>query len=786
MMVFNLKNNLQCQKIDELVASDGLTGETGLRFRNRLNDLTPGETYIVPEGFPWDASLAAYAGKTLSISNTHAVSGTITLPLNTNIEFNGGNFTGTFTLVGNASKIINTKNTACFPLTVTFSGNWAETEAAPQWFGAVCTANPKTIPGAMVPLVPNNYNRRNEGGATSSSAAIQKLFDSPFQPIFPNGYYYITAPTVITRSVSVDFGVPIREHIDRISTFTFRNDHVRFYTDQDINFWEYKGIGTNPDPLSIKLIGGVMDIQLVNSYSGVIYHIDGNFRFYNCEASGDAIGSLTAARVEGGTGTYLYWDLSAITQNLGYIYKFKIKTSSVYINRGVIIPKASGASVAPYTWSNSHTIDVVFDGSKIAASIEDGGVGDVKVICQSRNILTVNELTTQCITIGSPGSKCQAFVWDMTAVDIGGYYTPQSGYAVLYTAQAELMGDARVFAYNKFSKLVYRPKVALPVTHEARPLFLKQASTRDTFLSEFHNYLTGFHKIAGKTVSFKAYEGGAMNFDTELRDGATIGLTESANYTIANAANLFEQRGTPPAITITEAADRDTDFIEIVLTSTVDMYLTTLYASVVQNYRTFKRIQLIAIPNVGAEVVFDELSEPHANYRVEYWDFNINNQPYRKFIIRLIGSTQPISGTTSGYMVINDIAAKGNIAAKPAYIPTLEAPFAMIHALLNQTSTNAPTVATDPFLNTFYDGATVKIPITTGYTGVGDYTLTMSGAFTANKCLPVSLTTYNADGTYVTISRTSENVYRIQTFSALGVPTNGVLTNYTFAVNRYW
>jgi len=98
---------------------------------------------------------------------------------------------------------------------------------------------------------------------------------------------------------------------------------------------------------------------------------------------------------------------------------------------------------------------------------------------------------------------------------------------------------------------------------------------------------------------------------------------------------------------------------------------------------------------------------------------------------------------------------------------------------LTQTGTNAPVpvVIKD----------TIPAPVL-ARSAAGTYTITKAGAFTANKTLPDKLEfTYDVDGNYITIERTSADVITIKTYAAADttVLADGILLNQSITIEIY-
>lgn len=103
----------------------------------------------------------------------------------------------------------------------------------------------------------------------------------------------------------------------------------------------------------------------------------------------------------------------------------------------------------------------------------------------------------------------------------------------------------------------------------------------------------------------------------------------------------------------------------------------------------------------------------------------------------------------------------------------------MYTAFLTQSGTNAP-VAT-----VLYDDLSAPV---WAYSAVGIYTLTKTGAFTANKTVPTKLEIYvDNDGNKYTLERTSADVMTLKTYAAADntVLANGVLVDQYVNIEIY-
>jgi hypothetical protein len=129
-------------------------------------------------------------------------------------------------------------------------------------------------------------------------------------------------------------------------------------------------------------------------------------------------------------------------------------------------------------------------------------------------------------------------------------------------------------------------------------------------------------------------------------------------------------------------------------------------------------------------------------------------------------------GAVLGYILKCD--ALGNAS----WQPTAPAGPAEYTAYWTQTGTNAPT--SNILLNTI--GAATLDRVSTG-----TYTITISGAFTANKTTPLNDVMYDNDGNKYTIERTSSSLMTIKTYAAanINILSDNVLNNRIVSIKVY-
>jgi hypothetical protein len=105
----------------------------------------------------------------------------------------------------------------------------------------------------------------------------------------------------------------------------------------------------------------------------------------------------------------------------------------------------------------------------------------------------------------------------------------------------------------------------------------------------------------------------------------------------------------------------------------------------------------------------------------------------------------------------------------------LTKPYKVLTGLLTQSGTSAPTV-------TILGLNEIGTPVM-GYNGIGQYTLTITGAFIVGKTT-WSIATGVSGGLESFLRNTDVNGFVINSLSA-GSPTNGILSNTPFEIRVY-
>lgn len=706
---------------------------------------------VIAENFNFASIPVEYANSVWEIRSVHNLgSASVTIPAGVILYFNGGQINTSGNLVGNLTKIVNPLNKQIFSTAVNFTGTWTNVLATPQWFGAQSNINPNTF-------------------TLDSTAAIQKLFNTPFEPHFPNGFYYITSNITISRPVTVMLGPPIMEHVDSLPDSTYltnfyrRNDHVRFYTNLNIRMFTLASH-------RIYWKGGVIDTRNVAAHTEAAFFASGNSQIWGGEIDCGIIGNRTAI-VQEGIGTKgFFWDGDNVSQDWGYLTMFKLKLTTLYVGYPVLINKPNVINPAYHTWVTSVFVELWADGFKQAINIEQASSGSVWAQLQTRWILTEAERYTPAARIGG-SMTVDVMVWDMSQYPNGGLYRHNSPLE-LVGENVRLVGNS--IQHFKWGQVTgQKPGATQFLTHKSKALFLdnKHSNPSASFISVLHNCLAGFHKR--NPVSIAAYDGSQINFDTEFTGG---GEDFSPNITISNPNALLDPTAASvPIINFGAGADLQRDFVEIYIVGNIT--LTNLYLNLIESFASPRRIQVIGNKSAGQPTVLNLYpKDGNISYREDYYDFPLSGT-FINIIVRLIGSTASGAGKD---IYIADFAGRRSGAWLNVPL-NMHTPF-QYSGIMNQAGTVAPTLVEQ--LNT-----TGKA-VTTTYNSVGNFYVYCNYRLILDKTDPVSKTEriYNGNTWVgsVRITRNGTDRFIVETFDTSGNPANGILTNYIFSFKIYW
>lgn len=755
-------------KYRTLGPGDGITGPTGLEYRNLTNDMIPGDAYFVPEDFVWTVSLAAYANTVMVITYDHTVNGTITLPANCTLKFKGGRILGTTTIVGNGSKIINHDNLQCLNLNTTISGTWVSTKACVEWWGAVSNPDITTYDNDVMPYV-------------------GKLAVSGFEAFCLGGFYYVGSTLKILQPFDyrlLDNIQPygVRKLNDTGSWIDVTNPtpskQTTFYSNLDINWFEVESPYVN-------IIGGIFDISAVSFITKYCIYINNNETVDHCTFKQVCRGNPATVILEGQTGGYFRWEALAPPDQTvaGHLYKVDINVECLNIPYGVNID-APDPAPTPYDWANGINVTGRFTGCKVGLRHMSASWAKIKAVFQSGVCHAESERGLYQFYVSGYPAICDVFCWDLYGTESGtypGYYYPALPvYVHSYGLQLE---GASLVAYRLNQFRGVKPMGYGVVNDETRIKIFKDGWNGYTFISDIHSALLFFNKKTGNTASIIAYQGTGFDFD-DLANRLPASAEPSANISIQYAENLLSNKGFPTTYTFeVGTTDYDNDFVEIVLSGS-GLRLNNLFLYLMGYAEVVKRIQVIPLDEddnliLSPGVLNQYPVSGHYTER-QYYDFELKKALVKTLIIRLIGTaTKDVGGVdTPAEVRILDIAGlSGGVNLN--FIDKHDLPMTTFHALLNQSGTDAPTMAIR--LNTMSDTYTPSC----SYQGVGSYRLNYSYQFPANKMLPVSLTLYTDLGKIV-ITRATDSYYTIQTYDTNDSPANGILVNQPIILNRYW
>lgn len=808
-------------KYRTLGPGDGITGPTGLEYRNLTNDMIPAEAYYVPEDFVWTGDLSPVADRTLVISYDHNVSGNITLPAGCILLFDGGKLSSVGTITGNNSRIINPRSLPCFDATVVFAGTWSETICNYQWFGAKSNASLATY-------------------SNECSAAINKAHNSPFKVQPLPGFYYISNTLIFNTAKYLDFGISSAKHDDDPSMPEAQviPSQVCFYTDQDIDVWDLRMSGIN-------IFGGQINVAGVGTYNKDCIKIKAQTaKIIDGRIVGTKIvGSMSGNAALGASGKAFHWDTSENTQ-YGCLANMTIDLHVLFIPYGIYFDPPSDFHS---TWCGVNNITIIADGCKqgiYAAS----GFNTYKGYTQTRAVLAYEEQDMYQAEFSS-NNEIEIDCWDLTARDYAPYpgmYYPSRG-MLINAAGCTVITNTSV-VYNNY----YTSKPSRFVNNYSDIRLLAERSNSSVFISELHNNLIELNRIAPCIVKY--HSGASIDFDSLTPSiGSEPEITSIYSEYIEN---LFSGKGFVPAIKYRTSSDPDKDFVEISFISGVPYHYGGNVHFALEGM-TPKRIQFIGMKSTGNPVIVDIFPDtPSGTYANRRYSRPFQAGTYNAYAIRFIGSQNnpkevTISQGSPAVVTLNNHSMSGIINfATTGTLPYPLLPdtnYYIVNATQNtfnvsltsggeaiETTTVGSGVHTVSYVGSMYikdialesdlrlngsnytrkvddyrfkyaallTQAGESVPIiteklnTTGvspsfnaYSTPGDYSFVCSNRVTTkNDILDITLNIYQGTtfiGT-VWILRTSDSIYRIRTYNPSGELANGILTNFLFTFNTAW
>lgn len=421
-------------------------------------------------------------------------------------------------------------------------------------------------------LTPQNFgavtNVDDETYSNACHEAIQALFECPFQPSFPVGYYYITEEVIISKPKTVSFANKHRErHAGSVSTNfpadATDQDQSVIYTDQDIYLLQIAS-------RQIVIDGGTLDCRGIVAHTKAAIRFNLSFYMWGGEINSTIYGNPTSVNTEnGGTiGIYAAFD-DDIVVDTGFITGWKFQCSMRDVKYGVYLKdNGEGVSNPLGTFANTLYFNCDIDRCKKAYFI-DGGFADNSVfegVFQSRETL-IGETEKDYAFVDIRRSRMVTFgnlqFWDIGSQNGSSPYRNSRSYD-LYKVQNRVYTYGRSLITNDDlnDEDVYLAQKNGFINDPKGIIFNKKGDPDNISDSLLRNELL---LLDNDDVSFAAYEGDAYDFDANL--------DESTGETIASAISFVNEdllirpaynQTVAPNAAIAGGGTLATDFIEIV------------------------------------------------------------------------------------------------------------------------------------------------------------------------------------------------------------------------------
>lgn len=516
---------------------------------------------------------------------------------NADIVFKGGTITNG-TIVGNKTTI-QAGIFKIFDTSVTLEGTFNMPFICPQHYGAVTNSDSETF-------------------ANDISAALQACVDSPINVYFPQGFYYISSNVDIPKSKTITLE-GITELVS--GTSAILPGHARVYSDQNEHLITIQSGG-------VRIIGGVFDVIGVTGWTKYCIRYDLAYEIWDTYIDSYFVGdAIQLPLTEGLVGSAIGFDMAGLATGGGCVthgtFKGYVKgfPTGFY---GDTFP--DGVSV----FSNSCKFLQNFHSCKRFYYIQGlGGVSTFEGLLQCADVLTETEKAQEIypVELNSSFNYVNTFLWDVNLRDQSTQYTYKfAGYTFI--------GPFTQFHYSGIQnkEVIQAPQgfdnPALSVISRDRYGY------NGTFISKLDSGMAAFHKRG--TVTFKAYKGAGVDFDTDLDES---GASETTDITITNPGNLFAFGVAPPGVTFTGSADLDEDYCEIVLTPTSGtMQWSEFVLYLYQLSNRFKRIQFIEHYSSGTVKYDIYPALDTTNSKRTYKKYINGSATSTKTIVRLIGN----------------------------------------------------------------------------------------------------------------------------------------------------
>ena len=365
-----------------LTGGDGVTGLECTRINDQLA-VVMGNTEYIPSDFVFTtANISGFTNRVIEIAFQHDLEDAdITLPAGSVLYFNGGALLNAGTITGTNSRIVNPADSHIFSTTTTFAGTWVSVEAAPQWFGAVCSPSRTVLAGTAV----------------NSSPAIQAVFDSPFgyKPI--KGFYYTPTEIKITKPCYVDFGGALTTaYKDWLTPYNPDPNYVCFYTDQNNTFFKIQTHSTS-------LLNATLDITQSPGYTNTMVLYDMNYCMWGAWLKLNLVDNRNNCRLGGAFGVgVINKDLQRLdpTGVGGFLTDLHADLNCNYIAKPIWIEDSSAITYSDVNppagpcWINGINIKAKISGYKEIYLGNFGYDSYHNIFMQTGHTLTIEERDT--------------------------------------------------------------------------------------------------------------------------------------------------------------------------------------------------------------------------------------------------------------------------------------------------------------------------------------------------------------------------------------------------------
>jgi len=332
---------------------------------------------------------------------------TVTLPVNVTLKFNGG-LLASGTVTGNHASFVNLAQRKIFDTTLVCAGTWQTTTITPQDYGAI-TVDTNTV-----------YSH-------DCSPAFRACLKSIFDVRVPGGFYYIKRTIYALYPKTVTCSKGLIENIDHYTTFNYKPDQVRLFSDQNI---DYVVISTP----RFYWFGGTFDSRNVAHHTKCFFRYDYNgiagasYRaMWGGSLDFNAIGNRDALKTDQAGTTAVWFNGSASTTNNGYATEISISGYWSWLGMGIKIDPDDW--VTHGTWTNHINTDISMDGVRVGWYMEANALANIKGFIQARGIFSAATKYTVAAYLGAVTYQNLIDIkfWDFYSELEGEYYKACNG-----------------------------------------------------------------------------------------------------------------------------------------------------------------------------------------------------------------------------------------------------------------------------------------------------------------------------------------------------------------------